>query len=323
MSIHTKQFRGYFIPVDVVNLFEDKKINLKEMFLLSLIDSLVSAKGEGCFASNEYLGNKLQLGGDRIKRMISNLKKLGLIKQVKFDGRKRYLETVFSRIISTETELGVTEQMGENEPIGRGEFALSNGVNETLIVNKCNSLAERVSSKKKKERSARVQEPTILSDDNEFDRKQAAMLRSVLIRYNSDLVAPSPPRRPVTLETLRKSITRLRMERNVPKSQIENMLLWLEKHFDDQFTPSINKVDDFYNKWKSFVKVKNSWEIENGDTNVADYNTNTDASRVSTWLQENGWDPWNEGTPDQSLVDQACQVLKIKTGSVSSSEVTV
>ena len=185
------------------------------------------------------------------------------------------------------------------------------------------NLRERISSKKKKERSARVQEPTILSDDNEFDRKQAAMLRSVLIRYNADLVAPKPPRRPITLDTLRKSITRLRMERDVSKSQIENMLLWLEKHFDDQFTPSINKVDDFYNKWKSFVKVKNNWEIENGDTNVADYNTNTDASRVSTWLQENGWDPWNEGTPDQALVDQACRALKIKAGSISSSEITV
>jgi len=323
MSTHNKQFRGWFTPVDVINLFEDEKITLKEMYLLSLIDSLVSAKGEGCFASNEYLGKKLHLGVDRIQRMISNLKGLGLVKQVKFDGRKRYLETVFSRITLEETGLGVTGQLSQNELNRPVEKTLSDQLEKPTIVNKVNSLAERVSSKKKKERSARVQEPTILSDDNDFDRKQAAMLRSVLIRYNSDLVAPKPPRRPIALDTLRKSITRLRMERNVSKSQIENMLLWLEKHFDDQFTPLINKVDDFYNKWKSFVKVKNNWEIENGDTNVADYNTNTDASRVSTWLQENGWDPWNEGTPDQSLVDQACRVLKIKAGSVSSLEITV
>ena len=323
MSTHNKQFRGWFIPVDIIDLFDDAKITAKEMLLLSLIDSLVSAKGEGCFASNEYLGNKLQLGGDRIQRMVSNLKKLGLVKQVKFDGRKRYLETVFSRIILAEMELGVTEQLRENDLTGPGEKTLSDSLEKPTILNKVNSLAERVSSKKKKERSARTQEPTILSDDNDFDLKQAAMLRSVLIRYNSDLVAPKPPRRPIALDTLRKSITRLRMERNVSKSQIENMLLWLEKHFDDQFTPLIKKADDFYNKWKSFVKVKNSWEIENGDTNVADYNTNADASRVSTWLQENGWDPWNEGTPDQSLVDQACRALKIKAGSISSSEITV
>ena len=90
--------KGLFVSVDFVNLFQDGKITLQEMYLLTIIDNLVTAKGEGCFASNAYLGKKMCLGRDRIQKIISNLKKLGLVHQVRFDGRKRFLETIKSKI---------------------------------------------------------------------------------------------------------------------------------------------------------------------------------------------------------------------------------
>ena len=71
------KFKGWFIPADMVDLFQEGRITLKEMVLLAIIDSLVTAKGEGCFASNAYLGKKMCLGRDSIQKMISNLKKQG------------------------------------------------------------------------------------------------------------------------------------------------------------------------------------------------------------------------------------------------------
>ncbi|PJZ83063.1 helix-turn-helix domain-containing protein [Leptospira harrisiae] len=46
----------------------------------------------GCFASNEYLGTILRLKRDTISRLVSELKKKGLLKQTGFDGRKRFLK---------------------------------------------------------------------------------------------------------------------------------------------------------------------------------------------------------------------------------------
>ena len=234
------KFEGWFIPADMVDLFQEGRITLKEMVLLAIIDSLVTAKGEGCFASNAYLGKKMCLSRDSIQKMISNLKKQGLVHQVRFDGRRRFLETIKSKIDTRADEYKM-DVPSEDEGWE---------VNE-------------VSSKKNKKRLTRKCDVVLLSDNEEFDRKQATKFRSVLIKHNADLVAPNPPRRPINLHTLQKPITRLRIERNVSKLQIETMLLWLEIHYTDQYTPSIYRVDDFYNKWERFVKVKNNWEIEN------------------------------------------------------------
>ncbi|TGM95027.1 helix-turn-helix domain-containing protein [Leptospira levettii] len=65
------------------------KINHSLKRLLAEIISL-DAKG-GCFASNQYLADLLNLKVNTISKNISELKRLGLVKQTKFDGRKRFL----------------------------------------------------------------------------------------------------------------------------------------------------------------------------------------------------------------------------------------
>ena len=92
-----KQFRGWYIPADVVYLYEDGKINANELILLVTVDSMVSAK-KGCWAGNKFLADKLHVGPDLISKMLTKLKKMGLVIQVGFDGRLRYLETIWSRI---------------------------------------------------------------------------------------------------------------------------------------------------------------------------------------------------------------------------------
>lgn len=95
-----KRFTGWFIPAGIIRLFEDGDITMKEMVLLATIDSLVDREaGVGCYAGNVWLANKLKIKRpESVREMISKLKGLGLIRQISFNGRTRYLETTWNRI---------------------------------------------------------------------------------------------------------------------------------------------------------------------------------------------------------------------------------
>src|SRR5687768_1005179 len=79
---HDFKYRGTLVPPEVMHLLSDGKIDTTEFTLLSVIDSLVDSKGEGCWASNAYLGWMLDRHPDQISRIIQSLKKQGLLRQV-------------------------------------------------------------------------------------------------------------------------------------------------------------------------------------------------------------------------------------------------
>lgn len=82
----------------VAQWMEDLDLTPNQTRLYAEIFSL-DAKG-GCFASNEYFGKVLKLKRDTVSRLISELKKKGLIKQTGFDGRRRFLTPVKEKINS-------------------------------------------------------------------------------------------------------------------------------------------------------------------------------------------------------------------------------
>lgn len=88
--IPKQRFTGYWIPVELTKLGLTKI----EQFLLSMIDSLESEAPEYCFASNAYLADKMEMSESRVSFYITKLKRMGLIKQVGFNGRRRILRTL-------------------------------------------------------------------------------------------------------------------------------------------------------------------------------------------------------------------------------------
>ncbi|TGK54896.1 helix-turn-helix domain-containing protein [Leptospira kanakyensis] len=80
---------GIWIPVWIENL----NLSHSQTKLYAEIVSLHD-KG-GCFASNRYFGEVLGLKNDTVSRLISSLKKLGLLEQTGFDGRRRFLKPIF------------------------------------------------------------------------------------------------------------------------------------------------------------------------------------------------------------------------------------
>lgn len=94
------QFTGWWIPADIVLMLQRGEINPREMILLATVDSLVRrghAGYVGCYASNKFLSKEVGCSEQRIANMIVKLKKQGLIIQTKFDGRRRFIETAWSR----------------------------------------------------------------------------------------------------------------------------------------------------------------------------------------------------------------------------------
>jgi len=89
---HTPQqrFTGYWIPVELSAL----ELSRSEEFLLSLIDSLEADAPNYCFASNEYLAKHMRISLSRVSFYITRLKRLGLIEQVSFDGKRRTLRVL-------------------------------------------------------------------------------------------------------------------------------------------------------------------------------------------------------------------------------------
>ncbi|TGM66131.1 helix-turn-helix domain-containing protein [Leptospira meyeri] len=87
MKAHNRT--GVWTPLWIENL----KLSHSQTRLLAEIVSL--HEKEGCFASNRYLSEILGLKTDTISRLISELKKRGLLVQTGFDGRRRFLKPIF------------------------------------------------------------------------------------------------------------------------------------------------------------------------------------------------------------------------------------
>ena len=90
------RFTGIFIPAEVLQL---ENITLMEMMLLSWIDALFCKQKGGCFASNEYLASKLRVKENTIAKSLTNLRQLGYIEDVSFDGRTRVIKAKIGKII--------------------------------------------------------------------------------------------------------------------------------------------------------------------------------------------------------------------------------
>lgn len=75
---HKPQFRGWWIPRYVVDVFQEGKISAKELILLATVDGLTQ-KTRGCFASNEFLASLIHVTERRLIQMITELEDRGLL----------------------------------------------------------------------------------------------------------------------------------------------------------------------------------------------------------------------------------------------------
>ena len=111
--MHKQHFRGCWLRPEILELWKNKEINSKEVLLLLLIDSLVDPKGKDCWASNAYLEGWTGDSPKTISGIITRLKKLGLLIQTGFNGRRRYLTTAWSHLDNQTTSKTGSQTTGK------------------------------------------------------------------------------------------------------------------------------------------------------------------------------------------------------------------
>ena len=106
--------KGLWIPEEILS---DKGLTLYEKCLLSLIAGLDN--GEGCYASNEYLAEKIGCHVLNVSRAVSKFTKLGMVKRVSFNGRRRSLTVTagsFKEQTKPDVNTDLTESMRQTKP---------------------------------------------------------------------------------------------------------------------------------------------------------------------------------------------------------------
>lgn len=84
-----REFKGIWIPREI---WLDERLNAMEKIILAEIDSLDNSE-DGCWASNEYLAQFCQCSAWKVSSAVSKLVKLGFLKVVSFDGRRRKIKS--------------------------------------------------------------------------------------------------------------------------------------------------------------------------------------------------------------------------------------
>src|SRR5215472_17455900 len=90
-----QQYTGTWLPRHVMRMLWRGKLTPIEVMVLATIDSMVGE--HGCWASNSYIADLIHIREKSAGRIICRLRKLQLVKQIGFDGRRRYLETRWTR----------------------------------------------------------------------------------------------------------------------------------------------------------------------------------------------------------------------------------
>ena len=96
MEDNREYSKGIWIPNEI---WEREDLSWLEKLLFGQIDKMTAkGKDESCFASNKWFSEKFKVTETTISLAIAHLKKLGLIKQISFDGRRRVLRSVLSKV---------------------------------------------------------------------------------------------------------------------------------------------------------------------------------------------------------------------------------
>lgn len=82
-------FVGFFISIELIN---DQELNWTDRILFCEIEAL--EKGEGCFASNKYFADFLNITERAVQKSLAKLKQQGYIITDSFNGRYRTLSIV-------------------------------------------------------------------------------------------------------------------------------------------------------------------------------------------------------------------------------------
>lgn len=90
MKATDRNFQGIWIPKLI---YLNTEVNWYAKILFLEIHSFTE-HGKECYMSNKYISSFLNISERQVSRYISELKAIGWIEEVAFDGRRRYMRSV-------------------------------------------------------------------------------------------------------------------------------------------------------------------------------------------------------------------------------------
>jgi len=111
MKTADRNFQGIWIPKLI---YLNTEVNWYAKILFLEIHSFTE-NGKECYMSNRYIGSFLNISQRQVSRYITELKSIGWIAEVSFDGRKRFLRSTleFSFQTGAPDTTKVSRQLGQ------------------------------------------------------------------------------------------------------------------------------------------------------------------------------------------------------------------
>lgn len=138
-KVPKQKFRGCWVHADIFALLAEKTITTTEAWTLLMVDSLVTSRGLGCWATNAHLASRIGVTVQQIQVIIRKLTDLGLLVKKGFVQlgyyRYRLMETKWSRIdipgkvnIALEGKVNIAHSISSlRSEINKGEPASGRG----------------------------------------------------------------------------------------------------------------------------------------------------------------------------------------------------
>lgn len=266
---HENQFRGWWVPAEVVRLFQSGKIGPMETLLLATIDGLISPE-RGCFASNKYLAAKLGILPRYVVKMIGNLTRDGLIIRTGFNGRIRTLETAWSNAVRKvrlvqQDHSGATRRTRRIPPTGELDKQVERAAKRRHGIGGKRKMFFNESKKK----------TWTTPGPSDKDYKRTDKLEQV-IRSRRKIM------RPFKRAAWAKCFMMLRCVDGVPADHIDLILDWYVNHFGEEFVPQVYSAKAFRDK---FLALENAM----GRCVEVVGELSDDAKRIVASLNRKGW----------------------------------
>ena len=261
---HDKQFRGCWIPSEVIKLFEKGSINSSEVMLLITIDSLVS-EDKGCFASNEYLGKKVGMSAGHVKDTIKHLVDLGLVLKTLIDNNQRHLETSWSRI---KVEVVKDDRLksslmngggGRIFPQGGADFSAGEGRKNCPQSTQGSKQEEKGMSSPSTNGHSNGHGGFKLPGEEPKAKTHWFEMAELLCRH---LLEKRQLMREPNLEKWAESFRLFIVNGLIEKARFDTVLKWYVKHIGEEFIPRARSADTFCEK---FIQIEDQMKMREGE----------------------------------------------------------
>lgn len=237
-------FRGNFVKAEIFHLVDARVITIKEAWCLLIIDNIAHVYRKDVFVSVSFLASKLQVKERRVQQILQKLKRMGLIVQTRFDGRRRFMRVeweVSHRILNSNVAVpeAIPEQQDSEIP-NRG-------------AKNCTPAVQKIAWRNNRVISNRVK----LHSSNQRSEENDPMMNACQEFLNATSLKRT---RPPSIKTWSTQLRRFIKHEEIEESRVLKVLKWYAEQFDKDvhpyhrkylppFVPQANSMAGFVTKF--------------------------------------------------------------------------